>query len=115
MVRQMTYFSSEQERKESRSTCYFEFQKGKFKNKFWLNKSLYLHGDVFDTFKLSNLFSSAIENFSYYAITEVSKEQWISLVKKSQENEQWKNIIEELMPWVEECFIVHECFTICGI
>lgn len=41
----MKYFITEEKRK---GTCYFEFQKGKFKGKFWLQDSLYLHGDKFD-------------------------------------------------------------------
>lgn len=111
----MKYFVNEEERKASGSTCYFEFQKGKFRNKFWSKDSLCLHADKFDKFMLSELFSNSIENFSYYAPTEVSKEQWDNLVAKSKENEQWQNLIEELCPWAEECFSKYSCFTICGI
>ena len=111
----MKYFLNEAERKESRSTCYFEFQKGKFRHKHWLKDSLCLHADVFDTLMLYYLFSDSIEGFCYYAPNEVSKEQWNNLVEKSKENEHWKNVIEELKPWVEECFTEYVCFTICGI
>lgn len=111
----MKYFLNEAERKESGSTCYFEFQEGKFKNKFWLKNSLCLHADVFDTLMLYELFSDSIEEFCYYVPNEVNKEQWNNLIKKSKENEQWKSVIEELKPWVEQCFTKHDCFTICGI
>ena len=111
----MKYFLNEAERKESRSTCYFEFQKGEFRHKHWLKDSFCLHADVFDTLMLYYLFSGAIEGFCYYAPNEVSKEQWNNLVEKSKENEHWKNVIEELKPWVEECFTEYVCFTICGI
>ena len=111
----MKYFLDEMQRKASGSTCYFEFQKGKFKNKFWLKDSLCLHADTFDSLNLYALFSNSIETFCYYAPTEVSKEHWEILIVKSKENEYWIDIIEELTPWVEECFTKHMCFTICGI
>ena len=111
----MRYFLNEAQRKATEGTCYFEFQKGKFKNKFWLKDSLYLYADTFDSLMLYELFSNSIESFFYYAPTEVNKEQWEKLVAKSKENEQWEDVIEELCPWVEKCFSEHRCFTICGI
>ena len=111
----MKYFLDEVQRKETGSTCYFEFQKGKFRNKFWQKDSLFLHADTFDSLILCKLFSNSIENFCYYAPTEVSKEQWKKLVAKSKEKKQWTAVIEELTPWIEECFAKHKCFTICGI
>lgn len=94
----MKYFLDEAQRRATGGTCYFEFQKGKFKNKFWLRDSLCLHADLFDSLMLYDLFSDSIEEFCYYAPNEVSKEQWKKLVVKSKENEQWKNAIEELYP-----------------
>ncbi|MBQ7411871.1 MAG: hypothetical protein IJW10_03070 [Clostridia bacterium] len=111
----MKYFLDEAQRKATGGTCYFEFQKGNFKNKFWLRDSLCLHADTFDSLMLYELFSNSIENFCYYAPTEVSKEQWKNLVEKSNKNELWKEVIEELSPWVEKCFAEHRFFTICGI
>ena len=111
----MKYLLDEIQRKASGSTCYFEFQKGKFNNKFWLNDSLCLHTDTFDSLNLYMLFSDSIEDFCYYAPTEVSKEQWKVLTVKSKENEHRIAVIEELTPWVKECFTKHKCFTICGI
>ena len=111
----MKYFLDEMQRKASGSTCYFEFQKGKFRNKFWLKDSLCLHSDTFNSLNLYELFSNSIENFCYYSPTEVNKEQWEVLVAKSKGNEHWNDVIEELAPWAEECFIKHTCFSICGI
>ena len=111
----MKYFLDEAQRKATGDTCYFEFQKGEFKNKFWLKDSLCLHVDTFDSLMLYDLFSYSIENFCYYAPTEVNKEQWKRLTEKSNENDYWKSIIEELRPWVEKCFRSYRCFTICGI
>ena len=111
----MKYFLDEVQRKETGSSCYFEFQTGKFRNKFWLKDSLCLHADTFDSLMLYELFSNSIEGFYYYGSTEVSKVQWKKLVVKSKEYEQWMAVIEELTPWVEKCFTKHKCFTICGI
>jgi len=109
------FFLDEAQRKETGSTCYFEFQKGQFRHKFWLKDSLFLHADTFDSLMLYALFSGSVQEFCYYAPTEVSKEQWQTLVINAKENEQWKGVIEELSPWVETCFAKHKCFTICGI
>ena len=67
----MKYFLDEAQRKATGGTCYFEFQKGKFRNKFWLKDSLCLHADTFDSLMLYELFSNSIEGFCYYASNEV--------------------------------------------
>ena len=48
----MKYFINEEKRKASGGTCYFEFQKGKFKNKFWMKDSICLYADLFDELDL---------------------------------------------------------------
>ena len=112
----MKYFVNEKERKASGGSCYFEFQKGKYRNKYWLKDSICLHADLFDELLLFRLFANSLGTFDYYGPTNViNKEQWYIIVEKSKENEQWKIVIEELMPWVEECFNKYDCFTICGI
>ena len=112
----MKYFVTEVERNASGSTCYFEFQKGKIKNKYWLKDSIYLHADLFDELMLFHLFSASLGSFDYYGPTNVvSKVKWNIIVEKSKENAQWEIVVQELMPWVEECFIKHSYFTICGI
>ena len=111
----MKCFISEEKRKESGGTCYFEFQKGKFKNKFWKKDSICLYADVFDKLDLYQLLADSLGEFDYYGVNVVSQDQWRKIIEKSTENEQWKMIIEELKPWVEECFIKHKHFTVCGI
>ena len=112
----MKYFVNEKERKASRSTCYFEFQKGKYRNKHWLEDSICLYADLFDEFGLFRLFSASLGTFDYYGPTNVvNKEKWDMIVEKSKENESWKSVIDELKPWVEDCFIRYHHFTICGI
>ena len=111
----MKYFINEEERKSAGSTCYFEFQKGKHKNKHWLKDSIFIHADIFDKLLLFQLFDDSLGQFNYYGITNVIEAQWKQIVENSSKNEQWKIAIEQLMPWVEECFTKHNCFTICGI
>ena len=111
----MKYFLKESQRKEKGGTLYFEFQMGKFENKFWLKDSLCLHADIFDSLMLYELFTNVIEDFNYYSENEVSQDQWRNIVAKSKENVQWESVIEDLSSWVEECFMSHKCFTICGI
>lgn len=112
----MKYFVSGEERKASGSTCYFEFQKGKHRNKHWLIDSICIHVELFDELLLSQLFADPIGNFDYYGPTNIiEKEQWYKIIEKSNENEHWKLVVEELRPWVEECFNNYKCFTICGI
>ena len=112
----MKYFVNEEERKSSGSTCYFEFQKGNPKNKYWLTDSICLHADLFDELRLFDLFSSSLGTFDYYGPTNiVSEEKWNIIIEKSKENEKWESVVQELKPWVENCFTKHRQFTICGI
>lgn len=108
------YFITETERKKW-GTCFFEFQRGKYRGKCWLNDSLNLHADKFDEAGLYDLFSDAIEDFYYYGVNVVNEEQWENLVEKSYKNDTWNEIIRELTPWVVECFKRCKYFTICGI
>lgn len=112
----MKYFITEAERKERHSTLLFEFQKGKHRNKCWLDDSLCLHADIFDEFKLYELFIKAIPSFDYYGQAEVTQKDWNTLLLLSHEygNEK-EEIISEIASWVEYCFMKEEVFTICGI
>lgn len=112
----MKYFINEQKRKESGSTCYFEFQKGYYHNKCWLNDSISISDTLWDEFNLSELFSSVIYNFDYYGLNVVNKKQWDNLVKIGQEsNSIWQEVIAEATPWVSICFEENEVFTIMGM
>ena len=112
----MRYFVNEDERKASGSTCYFEFQKGKHRNKHWLKDSICIHADLFEELLLFHLFADSLGRFDYYGPTnEIGKEQWYKIIEKSKENEHWELVVEEMRPWAEKCFNKHMCFTICGI
>ena len=112
----MRYFVNEVERKASGGTCYFEFQKGKHRNKYWLKDSICIHADLFDELLLFRLFVDSLGSFDYYGPSNViEKEQWHKIIENSKKNKFWELVVEELQPWVEECFNEHKCFTICGI
>ena len=111
----MKYFIHEKERRLSGGTCYFEFQKGRFKNKFWLENSVCMQTDLFDSLNLFKLFSDVIQPFNYYGPNEVSEDQWSAILHKAQENKQWAPVMEELRPWAEKCLATHRYFTICGV
>ena len=111
----MKYFCTETERKASKSTCYFEFQKGHHKGKHWLEDSISIHDDLLSD-EIYQVFVAAIPQFDPFGVTEVTKEQW-QQVKSRAETVGGEAIaaITEIEDWVVECFEEEEVFTICGI
>lgn len=109
----MKYFITAAKRQGS---LYFEFQKGHFVDKFWLDDSLYLHVDTFDELEMYDLFSRAIPHFQYYARTKVTLEDWQTLLTLAHEcGGSRDEVIIELASWAEDCFKSGDMFTICGI
>lgn len=112
----MEYFITESERKELHSTCFFEFQKGRYYDRHWREDSICLHADIFDELKLYELFHKALPYFAYYGLTEVYPENWEELLSLSHDyGGKIEAVISEIVPWVENCFQVEKAFTICGI
>lgn len=112
----MKFFVTEEKRKASHSTCYFEFQKGRYRNKCWLPDSISIRDDLWNKYCLSDLIRQVIKEFDYCGITEVTKNQWNEIVKLSQEAEaDWKQVIEDATAWVNDCFKKYDVFTICGL
>ena len=112
----MKYFVSEAERKASHSSCYFEFQQGLHHDQCWLPDSISIHESLWNEFDLSSLFGRVIQDFDYFGITVVSKAQWNEIIQISQDpHPAWYEIIAEAAPWVEECFLNHEVFSIMGM
>ncbi|CDM69838.1 hypothetical protein CM240_2721 [Clostridium bornimense] len=56
----MKYCCTELDRK---STCYHEFQKGKFNDSFWEKDSLLIHDDTFYVLNLADLFYSVVPSY----------------------------------------------------
>lgn len=80
----MKYFCTETEQKKSKSSCYLEFQKGRYANKCWLEDSICLHDDIFEELCLYQVLCSAIPQFDHWGITEVSLEQWQQVKNKAE-------------------------------
>ena len=111
----MKYFCTETERKASKSTCYFEFQKGRHKGKHWLEDSISIHDDLLRD-EIYQVFVAAIPQFDPFGITEVTKEQWQQVKSRAEAagGEALVAIIE-IEDWVVKCFEEEKVFTICGI
>ncbi len=112
----MRYFINEAERKASRSSCYLEFQKGRYHGECWLRDSISISDEEWDSLGLSELVAGVIEDFDRCGITVVTKEQWGEIVKRSKEDgPQQREAIAEAVPWAEACFREYDVFTILGI
>ena len=110
------YLYTAAQRKACGGTCYFEFQRGRYRNKHWLDRSVFLHVDQFDHLKLHELFSEALPHFDYYGLTEVTQAQYETLkalaLAQSGETAQ---LFRELDHWVQDCYCTENVVTICGI
>lgn len=112
----MKFFVSEKERKASATTCYFEFQKGKYHGKCWESDSVSIRDSVWDEYELSDLFERAVPDFDYFGVTEISPAEWNEILNICKtENPKGACVVEDVREWVAECFQNFKCFTICGM
>lgn len=112
----MNYFMTEPERKQKHTTCCFEFQKGAWQEKCWLEDSICLDADIFDENHLYELFIKAVPQFDSYGPTQVSEAEWQTLLQLSHScGGIQEEIIQELAQWVRDCFQSESVFTVCGI
>ena len=110
------YFVSEKERRASHSTCYLEFQRGKYQKKCWLSDSVNISDDNFKSLELYELFCSVVPEFSIYGLTEINQKQWNEIYEIAKDiGGKREEAIEELKPWVISCFQEESVFTVCGI
>ena len=111
----MQYLETEAQRRASRSTCYIEFQRGRFHG-CWLEDSLCLHQSLWTKNHLSALFGRVLPDFDFYGVTSVTPAQWEELHRLAQEGSPGqKAILDELSPWAEDCFREQEVFTVIGM
>lgn len=111
----MKYFIDEKQRKESGSTCYFEFQRGKYDEKCWKEDSLNISDEDFHKL-LADIFLEVIPDFDYFGITEVNFEQWERIKGiLSEKGGEHKEILTESEPWVCENFKDFDVFTVWGM
>ena len=113
----MYYLLTADRRKVRGGTLYLEFQPGPFRGKHWQPQSLFLPAPLFDDLGLYDLFRQAIPHFDYYALTEVSPEQYRTLKRLAQEHHTQcaAEILAELAPFAQMWLAEYGCFTICGI
>lgn len=113
----MKYFITEIERKQVQSygTCYFEFQMGKHRNKFWDINSWCLHADLWEEYCLTELISQVIPEFDYFGVTYITASDWNSICNIAKESSKHKTIIEELSQWTAKNFEKYGMFSILGI
>ncbi len=112
----MSYFIDEKKRKESQSSSYFEFQKGKYRDKCWLPDSISIHMDIFDDLHLYDLIRSVIPAFDYYGLTEITPGNWEKIIRKAHLiGGETEAAMIEADKWVKNAFSNEPIFTICGI
>lgn len=109
----MSYCCSNNQRTGS---CYFEFQKGKFSGKYWLDSSICLCADIFDSLNLYQVFAKTVPEFDYYGITEIDSENW-SQIKSSADmmGGAVKDAIAEIDLWAAPLLPADHVITVLGI
>ena len=110
------YLYNATQRKALGGTCYFEFQRGRFRGKHWLERSLFLDADRFDHMNLYEVFREALPHFDYYYVTEVTQAQYEKLKNLAlARGGETAELFRELDHWAENCYLTENVFTICGI
>lgn len=110
----MKFFITEQQRKMLGSTCFFEFQSGKYvrRNVFWQADSWLLPMNMMDQIQMQAI----LPTFQYYGVTVVGREMWRQMQQSAREQGgMTAAVIEALAPWCKENFRQYSCFTILGI
>lgn len=109
------YFYTSAQRKATGSTEFVEFQRGHHRT-FWLERSIYLHAELFENLGLWELFSKNLPHFDYFSITEVTPAQYEILKAAAMaQGGEVAALFLELDYWVQDCFFTENVFTICGI
>ena len=101
---------------ERHGTCYFEFQKGKFRNKYWVKNNLCLPEDIFDELKLYDLFSKVVLHFDYYGLNELTKKQWLQIKNESKKiGGNVEEAITEIDIWINTVLPDEPIISVLGI
>lgn len=112
----MKYFINEAERKASGSTCYLEFQKGKYHDECWLPDSISIADDLFDDLKLYEIIKAVVPVFDYYGLTEIARNNWDRIVKQAATiGGKTEEAISEANEWAIAAYSEYPVITICGI
>lgn len=112
----MKYFLTEEQRRESHSTCYFEFQRGNHNGEFWKKDSLSLHDDIFGGMELDRIFKEAAPDFDYFGTSVIGIEEWEKIkAALSQGGKEHRELLAELEPWVTDNFKNYDVFSVVGM
>lgn len=108
----MRYFIPVSERQGS---CYFEFQPGRWRGRFWLPGSILLADERWEALRLTELFGGVLPEFDYFGVTPVSRGQWERIAARSRDEADWRAVIDEAAPWAEASFARHSVISILGL
>lgn len=112
----MKYFVNEDERKATGSTCFFEFQKGKYHDECWLPDSISIEDDIFDDLKLYEIIKTVVPDFDYYGLTEITRNNWDRIVRQAiAEGGKTEEAIMEANEWAVAVYSEYPVITLCGI
>lgn len=94
-------------------TCYFEFQRGRFKGVWWKDTSICLDSNEFDRLHLEEILPP---EFDYWDVTVITPSQWQQVCSKARNiGGEVQEVIEEIDAWAQNCFQTESVFSICGM
>lgn len=109
------YFLTSDERRASGSSCFLEFQRGKYSGA-WQEDSLCIYDDICLASGLYEVIYRAVPEFDYTGLTELDEKDFARLRQAACEaGGEISDIIEEIAPWAENCFKAGKIITLCGI
>lgn len=115
----MKFFMSEQEWKESDSSCFHEFQKGDWdeeKMEYWKPDSINLHDDIMYELAFDSLIMKVAPEYDPFGETRITKPQQDEIVHLSAEiGGDVAALVIEADKWVQDTFAEYGVFTILGI
>ncbi|MBP3655373.1 MAG: hypothetical protein J6K32_01605 [Clostridia bacterium] len=115
----MKYFVTEHERKESGSTCYYEFHKGDWDENtmdFWREDSISLHDDVMYESGFDSLIMDHVPEYAPFGTTRISAASWAKIVQAARRTGgEIAELVLEADAWALGVFEEHEVFTILGL
>ena len=112
----MIYFETDTSQALKKPNYYvpqMEFHKGIVDNDFKRKDSLYIDVFRFKALGLENVFRQMEEEFSFFAITRIYKDEWDKMVVvRDKYEKETQEVIMELDRWAQECFREHKCFSV---
>lgn len=114
----MTYFKTAEERRESKSSAYYEFFVGEWEkgDGHWNDTSINISDEIWDELKMGRLIRSVVNSFDSCGVNKISDMQWTAIVAAASlvGGELYEAILEA-DKWASRCLIEHNCFTILGL